>query len=451
MFVKDKEFYKTVARLVIPITLQNVMSLLLNMMDTVMLGQMSDRSEEAISAANLANQPFFVFTLFLFGMISGATVLISQYWGKNDRKSINAVCGIAMTAALTIGVIFTAVCIIFTLPVMGLFTDSPSVIRIGASYLRIVAISYIPAAITSLLCGIMKAVEHVKIILFTNSMAIVINIILNYILIFGKFGAPAFGVQGAAIATLISRLIELTMVLIFVFGIEKQLRLRIGDMMKITKPLVQDFIRYSSPVIFNETVWGLGITFHAAIIGHLGEEAYAAYTITNVIERVGQLAAMGFANAAAIIIGKELGAGHNSKVYGYAKTLMIMSTGLGLITSAVVWIIHMPVSQFFNVADSTRAMTHSIIFFYIFFNVCKYFNCLNIVGILRGGGDTVAAMLCDFLPMWFYCIPLGFIAAFYFKLPVQYVYAVLVCDEALKIPFGFARFKSKKWIKNITR
>ncbi len=451
MFVKDREFYKTVRRLVIPITLQNVMSLLLNMMDTVMLGQLSERSEEAISAANLANQPFFVFTLFLFGMISGATVLISQYWGKQDRRSINTVCGIAMIGALSIGSIFTLICAIFTKPVMSLFTDTPSVIEIGASYLRIVVISYIPAAITSLLCGIMKSVEHAKIVLLTNSMAILINILLNYIFIFGKFGAPAMGVQGAALATLIARMIELTLVVIYVFGVEKQLKLRIPDMLKITKPMVHDFIKYSSPVIFNETVWGLGITFHAAIIGHLGEEAYAAYTITNVIERVGQLAAMGFANAAAIIIGKEIGAGHSDKVYGYAKTLMILSTSLGVAASVVVWFIHMPISHFFNVADTTRAMTHGIILFYIFFNVCKYFNCLNIVGILRGGGDTVAAMLCDFLPMWFVCIPLGFVVAFYFKLPVQFVYAVLVCDEALKIPFGFARFKSKKWIKNITR
>lgn len=384
-------------------------------------------------------------------MISGATVLISQYWGKNDRRSINAICGIAMTASLAIGVIFTAICALFTEPVMGLFTDTQSVIDLGASYLRIVVLSYIPAAVTSLLCGIMKAVEHVKIVLLTNSTAILINIFLNYILIFGHFGAPALGVRGAAIATLIARLVELAMTLVYVFGFEKQLKLRIGDMMKVTKPLVHDFVKYSSPVVFNETVWGLGITVYASVIGHLGEEAYAAYTISNVIERVGQLAAMGFANAGAIIIGKELGAGRSDKVYAYARTLVALSTGLGVVTSILVWFIHMPISQFFNVSETTRAMTHSIILFYVFFNVCKYFNCINIVGILRGGGDTIAAMLCDFIPMWAVCIPLGCIAAFYLKLPVQYVYAILVCDEVLKIPFGFARYKSKKWIKNITR
>ncbi|MBQ8510527.1 MAG: MATE family efflux transporter [Clostridia bacterium] len=451
LLVHDKGFYKTVLRLAIPLTLQNVMQLLLNMMDTVMLGRLGDSSEAVISAANLANQPYFVYSLFLFGMVSGASVLIAQYWGKNDTDTINAVAGIAMIAAVTVGSIYTLICYLFTPQVMGLFTNSEEVIALGVDYLRIVLASYVIASVTTLLCGVMRSTEQVGIALFTNTTAILINIVLNYILIFGKLGFPAMGIVGAAIATLIARIIELLMVLAYVIFIEKRVKLRIPRMLKIKRTLIKDFIRYSLPVICNETFWGLGITLHSAIIGNMGELPYAAYSVANIIERIGLLAAIGFANATLITIGKEIGAGRSENAYPYAKTMLVLSAGLGAIMSGVVLLIRHPAVNMFNVADDTKAAAINIISVMAAVILCKSFNTTAIVGVIRGGGDTKTAMLFDFVPMWIFSIPLGFVMAHIVELPVWWVYACLMSDEVLKVPFCLRHIRSKKWIRNVTR
>ncbi len=449
--IKDKNFYRVVLRLAIPLTLQNVMQLLLNMMDTVMLGRLSERSEAVISAANLANQPYFVYSLFLFGMVSGASVLISQYWGKHDTDTINRVAGIAAIAAFGIGGIYVTLCYLFTPQVMGLFTSIPEVIALGVRYLRIVLASYLIASMTTLLCGVLRSTEQVMIPLLTNITAILMNIVLNYILIFGKFGAPALGIEGAAWATLISRIFELGMVLIYVIFCEKKVRLRPAKMFRIQLLLVRDFIRYSLPVICNETFWGLGITLHSVVIGNLGDIPYAAYSVANIVERIGLLAAIGFANATMIVIGKEIGAGRKENAYPYAKTMLTLSVILGILMSGVVLIIRGAAVDLFNVADETKAAAQNIITVMSFVIFIKSFNTTAIVGVIRGGGDTVTAMLCDFLPMWIFSIPLGFITAYYFKLPVWWVYACLMSDEVLKMSFCLLRIRSRKWIRNVTR
>ncbi|MBQ2708087.1 MAG: MATE family efflux transporter [Clostridia bacterium] len=451
LFVRDKNFYKVVLGLALPMTLQNVMQLLLNMMDTVMLGRLGENSETVIAAANLANQPYFVYTLFLFGMVSGASVLIAQYWGKGDTDTINAIAGIAMIAVLCVGGIYTTVCYLFTPQVMGLFTQSSEVISLGVSYLRIVLASYLIASMTTLLNGVMRSTERVKVALTTNTIAIFLNITLNYILIFGKLGAPAMGIVGAAVATLIARIIELLMVFVYVALIEKRVKLRLPRMLKIRRDLVRDFIRYSLPVICNETTWGLGITVHSAIIGNMGDAPYAAYSVANIIERIGLLAAIGFANATLIIIGKEIGAGRSENAYPYAKTMLALSVALGTVMAGVVLLIRYPAVQMFNVADDTRAAAINIITVMIFVILAKSFNTTAIVGVIRGGGDTVTAMLLDFVPMWIFAIPLGAIMAHVVGLPVWWVYGCLMSDEIVKVAFCLKRIISKKWIRNVTR
>ena len=237
------------------------------------------------------------------------------------------------------------------------------------------------------------------------------NIVLNYILIFGKLGFPAMGIVGAAIATLISRIAELGIVLTYVIFMEKRVCLRIGRMMKIKKTLVQDFIRYCLPVICNETLWGLGITLHSVIIGNMGDMSYAAYSVANVIERIGLLAAIGFGNATLIIIGKEIGAGRVENAYPYAKTMLALSMVLGTVMSGVVLLIRLPAVNLFNVAADTKAAAVNIISVMIIVILAKSFNTTAIVGIIRGGGDTVTAMLVDFIPMWIFSIPLGAVMA----------------------------------------
>ena len=451
-FVRDKSFYRMILRLALPMTLQNVIQLLLNMMDTVMLGWIEgENTETIISAANLANQPYFVYSLFLFGMVSGASVLIAQYWGKNDTRTINSIAGIAMIAALCVGGIFTTVCYIFTDSIMGLFTPEPAVIALGVSYLKIVLASYLIASVTTLLCGVMRSTEQVRVALVTNTTAIFINIILNYIFIFGKLGFAPMGIRGAAVATLIARIIELLMVLFYVIFMDKKVKLRLSKMFSIKAQLVKDFLRYSLPVICNETFWGLGITLHSVVIGNLGPQAHSAYAVANIIERIGLLAALGFANAALIIIGKEIGAGREKNAYPYAKTILTLSFILGVIMAVMVLIIRGFVVDMFNVEPATKDTAMNIVLVMMAVILAKSLNTTGVVGVIRGGGDTVTAMICDFIPMWFFAIPFGAIAAYVIKLPVWWVYACLMSDELVKVLVILGRIRSKKWIKNVTR
>lgn len=450
-FVSDREFYRAVLALAIPMTLQNVMQLLLNMMDTVMLGKLENNTEALISAANFANQPYFVYSLFLFGMVSGMSVLIAQYWGKGNTDAINSIAGIAVTAAVIIGSIFTLVCYLFTPQVIGLFTESTEVIELGVKYLRIVLASYIIASLTGLLCGIMRSTEQVGIALCSNTIGIITNIVLNYCMIFGKFGFPKMEIEGAALATLIAKIVEFAIVFIYVVFFDKRVKLSFARMFKIDRKLIKDFIRYSLPVIFNETMWGLGITLHSVVIGHIDDASYAAYTVANIIEKIGLLSAIGFANATQIIIGKEIGAGRSKNAYPYAKTMLALSAILGIIMSAVVLIVRVPAVGLFDVTDTTKTSAVNIIAVMSVIIFIKSFNTTAIVGAFRGGGDTRTAMIFDFVPMWVISIPLGAVAAHFIKLPVWWVYACLMSDEVIKSPFCLLYIKSKKWIRNVTR
>ena len=449
--VRDREFYRVVLSLAIPMTIQNVLQLLLNMMDTVMLGRLGDSSEAVISAANFANQPFFVYSLFLFGMVSGMSVLIAQYWGKGDTDAINSITGIAMTAAVAVGSLFTIVCYLFTPGVMGLFTDSGEVIELGVKYLRIVLASYVIASITSILCGVMRSTEQVGIALGSNTVGIFTNIALNYCLIFGKFGLPRMEIEGAALATLIAKIVEFLIVLVYVIFFDRRVRLSLARMFRIRRRMIGDFIKYSLPVIFNETMWGLGITLHSVIIGHISDAAYAAYTVANIIEKIGLLSAIGFANATQIIIGKEIGAGRSENAYPYARTMLTLSAALGIIMSGVVLLVRVPAVGLFDIADSTKTAAVNIIAVMSVIIFIKSLNTTAIVGVMRGGGDTRTAMIFDFMPMWLISIPLGAIVAHIIKLPVWWVYACLMSDEVIKSGFCLLYIRTKRWIRNVTR
>lgn len=450
-FVRDRSFYRTILSLAIPMTLQNVMQLLLNMMDTVMLGRLKESSEALISAANFANQPYFVYSLFLFGMVSGMSVLIAQYWGKNDTDAINSIAGIAIISAIVVGGLFTLICYLFTPQVLGLFTDSSEVIELGVKYLRIVLASYVIASLTSLLCGIMRSTEQVGIALGSNTVGIVVNIALNYCLIFGKFGFPRMEIEGAALATLIAKIVEFLVVLVYVIFVDKRVRLSFGRMFRMRRDMIGDFIRYSLPVIINETMLGLGITLHSVIIGHIDDASYAAYAVANIIEKIGLLSAIGFANATQIMVGKEIGAGRKENAYPYARTMLALSAILGLVMSGVVLLVRAPAVDMFDVADSTKAAAVNIISVMSVIIFIKSFNTTAIVGAMRGGGDTRTAMIFDFVPMWVISIPLGAIAAHFIKLPVWWVYACLMSDEVIKSPFCLLYVRSKRWIRNVTR
>lgn len=480
ILIREKPFYRRLAALAIPITLQNVMNVLLGITDTVMLGRVSDSSEVLLSAANLANQPFFLIMLFVFGTMSGANVLISQYWGKKDTDTINSVVGIEFIGITAFGILATVLTVAASEPIMAIYSNEAEVVFLGAGYLKIIGASIIPSAFTNVLCGVLRGTEQVKLPLAANIVSIVLNIALNYILIFGKFGAPALGIYGAAYATVISRVAAMLIVLVYVIFFEKSVRLRFSRMLKIRRSLVRDFAKYSAPVVVNETVWALGINAHSAILGRLGTDEYAAYTIVNVIEQIVQLATMGFANAAAVIVGKQIGEFHvenvsykrenpeifakgagifdksglsapqKERIMTIGRTLILIAVASIFIGGGVVLLCEDLILGFYHVSALTIATAHELMIVMLVASLAKAFNSVNIVGLLRGAGSPSIGMYLDIGFMWVVSIPLGLLTA-HLGFPFWAVYAFLMSDEILKVAFGIIYMNTRRWIKDIIR
>ena len=452
IFTRDKAFYKSVFRLLIPFATMSAMSLILNFCDVFMLGKLGEASEAAISAASIANRPFFLFSMVMFGSTSGAMVLASQYWGKKELRTINSIAGTTLIFLLAVCAVFLTVCYSFSHQLMRLLSNDQTVIELAVIYLRIILISFIPSTLTGVFSGILRTTENVKIPLIANSIAIGTNILLNYLLIFGNFGFPELGIQGAALGTLIARIVELCIILVYIIFFEKTVQFTLRKIFHIPVVIVKDFFKYSIPVILNEAVWGFGVTIHAGIIGQISKEQYAAYTISNMVEQISVLTMIGFSSSACILIGKAIGAGEDKDtVAQYARTFQGLAGIFAFLAALTVLCIRIPVINIFDIGDETKYYAERLLLVVSAMVLIKTFNCVSVVGIFRGGGDTRTGMIIDLLAMYSVGIPLGAMAKFIFNLDVPFVYMFLVCDELVKLPIFFTRIKSRKWIKNITR
>ena len=448
MLVRDKNFYKTLLKLTVPIALQNLISLGMNLSDTVMLGSLG---EKQISASALANQPFFVFTLVMFGLCSGACVLTAQYWGKSDTETINKIVALALKISAVCSVLFSALVLIFPEFVISLYTADREVIRLGAQFLRIIGFSYTLSAISTTYLYILRSIEIVTLPLTFNFISFSINIFLNWIFIYGHFGFPAMGIRGSATGTLCARIIEICMVLVYAIVFNRKIRLRLGYIVRTDLQLLRDFLRYSAPVVINETLWSLGISMQSVVIGHMGSRQVAASSIAGVVQRLCMVIVFGMSNAAAIIVGKQIGAGEEEKAGRSARTMLLLSVVIGILSAGIILLIREPMIAFYNVDQTTKQYASEFIEVYAVVLMFMSFNSVNIVGVLRGGGDTRFAMFIDTFALWLFAIPLGALAGLYFKFPLPVVFFLLTCDEVVKFTIGIWRFRSGKWLRNLTR
>ena len=443
-----RHFYKQVLMLVIPMALQNLINVGVNATDVMMLGRVG---EKVLSGSSLAGQVQFVMTLFLFGITSGATVLTAQYWGKKDTRSIEKIMAIGMFAGISAGLFFTVASELFPEQILGIYTSDPAVIKEGVKYLRIVALSYVIVAMTQVYLYIMRSIERVIIATVVYSTSLVTNFVLNAVLIFGLFGFPELGIRGAAIATLVSRIIEFSIVLWYSKFKNKIVKFHLKDMFHIDKGLLKDFLVYAAPVIVNELLWGLGSSTNTAIIGHLGSAAVAANSVAQVTRQMATVVVFGVSNATAIYLGKTIG----EKKYELAKIFGRKFVKLSLITGLMGGVLILLVSPIINhvMELSIEAQGYVTFMFFVmsYFTVCQALNTTVIVGVLRSGGDTKYGLLVDIGGMWCFSILFGAIAAFKFHASVPVVYAILMSDEVIKVPIALQRFYSYKWIKNITR
>ena len=444
----NRAFYKTVVALVLPMALQNLINVGVSSADVIMLGQVG---ETVLSAASLAGQVQFIMTLVFFGLTSGAAVLTAQYWGKGDTRTIEKVMGIAMRFSLMVGLAFTLAAWLIPEVLMSIYTSEPEVISEGCKYLRIVAVAYIPISITTIYLNIMRSVERVVISTVVYLISLVTNVILNAVFIFGLFGLPAMGIMGAALATMIARFVELAIVLFYSKKMNRTIRFRISDLFVRDGFLFRDFLRYSIPVVLNELMWGAGASMNSAVIGHLGSAATAANSVAQVTRQLATVVAFGIANAAAIMIGKAIGAGDVERAKNYGARFTKLTLLAGVAGVVVVLIVRPIVMASMTLSPEAEGYLSMMMLVMSYFVIGQAYNTTMVVGVFRAGGDTRFGLALDVISMWCCSILLGAIAAFVLKWSVPVVYIILMSDEVLKVPFTTWRYKTRVWLKNVTR
>ena len=444
---ENKRFYSKIFKLVLPIIVQNLLSVAVNSADVMMLNYVGQSS---ISAVSLASQYASVLFMVYYGLGTGATMLCAQYYGKGDYKAIEIVEGIAMRFSIIISCIIALVA--FTIPdvMLKVFTNDAELIAIGADYLRWMSIAYLCWGVIEVYLSVLRSIGKVMISTSLNIMAFVLNIFLNAIFIFGFFGAPRLGAMGVAIATSISRFVELIGCFIVSYYM-KEVKLKFKYMFIKNRILLKDFIHMALPALGNDVAWGLAFSMYSVIIGHLGNDAVAANSFVTVVRNLGTVFCFGIASAGGILVGNVIGEGDMKRAKAYSSKVLKLTVLSGVVGGAIILAV-MPLVM--NVAALSDQAMHYLKYMMLinsYYVMGAAVNTTLIAGIFRAGGDSRFGLICDVIVMWGYAVPLGFFVAFVLKLPVMWVYFLLCTDEFVKWPWVFKNYKSGKWLKNITR
>ncbi len=434
----DSRFLKKALMIACPVALQGMLNTVVNLADTLMIGSLG---ATAIAAVGLANKVFFVFSLLVFGIVSGAGILAAQFWGSGDVKNIRKVLGLSILLALAGALFFVVPAIACPKAVMRIFTTSEGSIELGARYLRLAALTYPFIALTNVYVAMLRAVNKVVFPVISSCIAILTNICLNYVLIFGNFGAPCLGVAGAAVATLIARVIELCLVTGYVYRKRLPLACGLPDLFGWKGEFIRKFAETSAPVIANEFMWGLGTTMYSLAYGRMGDNAVAAITIATTIQDIVVVLFQGLSAATAVILGNELGAGKLKRAEKYATNFFILQFVVIGIRTPLIGLYHL---------DGAVARDVSLcILVFAAYMPPKMFNYVNVVGVLRSGGDTKMCLFLDTSGVWLIGVPLAFLGALVWQLPIYLVYALVLSEEIYKMILGYIRYRQKKWLRNL--
>ena len=442
----DGRFLKKALMIACPVALQGMLNTIVNMVDTLMIGGLGST---AIAAVGLANKVFFVFSLLVFGIVSGGGILAAQFWGSGDVKNIRKVLGLSILLAMTGALFFVIPNLTNPRMVMRIFTTSEGSIELGAQYLRVAAIAYPFLALTNVYVAMLRATNKVLFPLICSCIAIGINICLNYVLIFGKFGAPAMGVAGAACATLVARCIELTLILGYVYGKRLSLACGLKGMFGWSKAFIFRFIETSAPVIANEFMWGLGTTMYSLAYGRMSDDAVAAITIATTIQDIAVVLFQGLSAATAVILGNELGAGKLKRAEKYATQFFILQFLVTVAADILLVLGRWKIIGIYSITPQVAQDVSRCLLVFAAYMPAKMFNYVNVVGVLRSGGDTKMCLFLDTSGVWFIGVPLAFLGALVWHLPIYGVYALVLSEEIYKMILGYIRYRQKKWLKNL--
>lgn len=443
----EKRFYSKIFHLALPIIFQNLINTAVNSADVVMLGFINQSS---LSAASLANQISFVLNLFYSGVSSGVIMLCAQYWGKKQPRAIEKIMGIAVRLSMSVSILVGAASCLTPGLLMRIFTSDQELISMGSSYLRILGFSYLFMGFSQVYLCVMRSIERVMFSAVVTAIALISNILLNAVFIFGLLGAPALGIQGAALATAIARGIELAICICDNFR-KRTVRFRIREVFSINRVLFRDFLHYSLPALGNDVVWGVGFSMYSVIMGHLGSDIVAANSIVVVARNLGTAVCFGIASASAILLGKEIGDNQIEKAKRDTTRLYWLTFWAGVAGGILILFLRPVIMNMAELTAQAREYLGIMLYINVYYTVGQAINTMVISGAFRSGGDSRFGFICDTINMWIYAVPLGFLSAFVLKLPPMVVYFLICTDEFVKMPFVYRHYKSYRWLKNITR
>ena len=444
----DKGFWKVTGSLAIPIALQNMLAASFSLVDTLMVSQLGNFQ---LSATGMAGQWSWLFSMTLFGISSGAAVFVSQYWGEKNIKGIHKISGIAVISGLILSLLFLVSAAMLPEQIVRIFNKTPEVVEQGALYLRFACFSYPAIALTNILGSILRSAEHPKLPTVVSGISAVLNVVLNYLLIF----TAGLGVQGAAIATAISAWAGPILLILFSLATKNILYAPFKNYLSFKAATVREFFKKASPVIINETMWGLGTVTYNVIFANMGHEEFAAITIVRTFENFAFCFFLGLCNACCVMVGKSIGAGEIREAIRESKRFMTVFPIVSLLIGGAVILLRAPLVSIFNLTENISGYTietaQSILIIYAVWIVVRNVPYLTVVGIFRSGGDTSTGMIIELLVLWCFSVPMTFIAATVWKLPFLAVYAIMyLCEDIPKSIFFLIYWRSGKWIRPVT-
>lgn len=447
-FTRERGFYRTLFRMMLVLALQNLVAYSINMADNIMLGSYD---QNALSGAATVNQIFFMVQQFALSIGNALVVLASQYWGEKRTEPIRKLTGIALWAGIICGVVIVAVCTLIPEQLLKLFTDTPEILNEGMRYLKLLKWTFAMYIITNVLMAVLRSAGTVNISFYISLVSLVVNVVINYTLIFGRFGFPEMGVAGAAVGTFAARILELVIVVVYIAFFDRKLNLFGRDLFKADGQLGKDYAKVATPIILSQVLWGVSVPMQTAILGHLSENAIAANSVATTFYQYLKVVVIAMSSTSAVMIGNAIGCGDMRRIRSDARTLAVIDVVIGLILGGALLVLRAPLLSLYNLTPDATVLADHLIIVMSFVMVGMSYQMPVSFGIIQGAGDTRFTMTMNMVSTWLIVMPLSFAAAFWWKWPVEAVVIAIQSDQIFKGIPTFIRFRSYKWVNKLTK
>ena len=445
-YYNDPEYFPNIRKIALPIIIQQMMFAGLNMLGVVLVGQ---KGETSVAAVGLAGQLAFLLNLVHFGIISGAAMFTAQFWGKKDIPNLRRVLGLCLMLAISASAIFFALSQFLPSQILSIYSKDPEVVALGTNYVRVFSWTFLFFAITFSYALVMRSTGDVRTPTTTSVCALLISTFLSYSLIFGKFGFPDMGIQGAAVAAVIARALECITLVSVTYIKKSPVAASLRELTDFDRAFIAKVIKPMLPVILNELFWALGITTYNIIYARMRTSSFAAMNIVSTIEQMAFVLFIGISNATSVLVGNRIGAGKEDEAFVYAGRSLGLGFAGGILVGLVLQLVKAPILSLYNVSPEVIENASRVINIITFFLWVRVSNMTIVIGILRAGGDTRFSLFLDGFIIWIVGVPMAYLGANVFHLPVYFVYLCAMSEEATKWILGVARYRSRKWINNL--